>query len=113
MFWIYFVYWLHWGLDILFAVACLSIIFHPWLWARFYVLGFLAQQLILNGCLMSMIQNRVEQSAGWYTTKNQFIMAEVFNGPVVTVYKVAFLIVIAFQVYYIIKEIQWKKNKAA
>jgi len=62
---------------------------------------------------MSMIENIVEAHAGWYTSPNQFIMAEMFHGPIVGAYKILFLIVVIWQLYYISKEIfLWKKNKA-
>jgi len=106
IFWIHFIYWAHWVLDITFALACLSVIFRPHILARLYVLIFLGQQLILNGCLMSLLENKAEAAAGWYTTKNQFIMAEVLHGPIVTAYKLLFLAVALWQLYEIIKEIQ-------
>jgi len=111
-FWITSLYWLHWGLDILFVIACLSVIFKPKLWARIYLTGFLAQQLILNGCLMTLIQNKVQSGAGWTTGHNEFIMAYIVKEPFVTMYKIIFLIVIIIQMYYIIKEIKkWLKTK--
>lgn len=101
-------YWLHWGLDVLFFVAGMSVIFHPMLWARIYLTIFLAQQLILNGCLITKIENAVQGHAGWSTSPNRFIMAELFKGPVVDVYKALFAVIILWQLYYITKEIkQW------
>ncbi|MHB8600888.1 MAG: hypothetical protein ACYDER_29310 [Ktedonobacteraceae bacterium] len=115
VFWIHFIYWLHWTLDILFVLACLSVIFHPVFLARLYILIFLGQQLVLNGCLMSWLENKAEAAAGWPTATNQFIMAEVLHGPIVTVYKFLFLTVAIWQLYEIIKEIKvWiEKKKAA
>lgn len=114
MFWIHLIYWLHWTLDIAFALACLSVIFHPALIARLYVMVFLAQQLVLNGCLMSWLENKAEAAAGYRTLPNQFIMAEVLHGPVVTAYKVLFLVVAIWQVYEVIKEIRiWLTKKKA
>lgn len=107
-FWLQFIYYLHWALDGAFAAACLSVMFRPVLIARLYVTAFLGQQLILNGCLMTKIQNTIAAHAGYTTSKNQFIMAEVFHGPIVTAYKLLFLAVIIWQLYYITKEVsQW------
>ncbi len=114
VFWIHFIYWLHWGLDIAFVIACLGVIFHPHLLARLYVMVFLGQQLVLNGCLMSWLESKAEVAAGYHTMPNKFIMAEVFHGSVVTVYKALFLVVALWQLYYIIKEItSWIIKKKA
>jgi len=114
MFWIHTIYWLHWILDILFAVACLGVVFRPTLLARLYVFSFLAQQLVLNGCVMSWLQNKAEVAAGFKTLPNNFVMAELFHGTVITIYKILFLTVALWQFYYIMKDLyRWKIEKKA
>lgn len=99
-------YWLHWFLDVALFVAGMSLIFRPYLIARIYFTVFLAQQLVLNGCLMTKIQNHVASAHAYTTSPNKFIMAEVVHGPIIEVYKALFAVLVVWQGYYIVKEIK-------
>jgi len=76
--------------------------------ARLYVLAFLGQQLILNGCMMTWLEGQAEKAHGWPVPHNQFIMSYMLNGPLVWAYKALFLIVVVWQIIMIAKEIPWK-----
>jgi hypothetical protein len=106
MFWVQVVFYVHWALDILFALACLSVIFKPNIWARVYVTVFFAQQLILNGCIMTAIAGYVETKAGLIPDHNQFIMAYLTQGGFVVLYKLLFAVIIITQIIEIILTIK-------
>lgn len=85
---------------ILVAVAAISLIVKPHILARLYIIGFLTQQLILDGCIMTAWENKVKVDAGFIPNKNEFIMEHVFaNSLVIDLYKILFMIIIIIQVY--------------
>ena len=85
---------------ILVAIAAISLIFKPHILARLYIIGFLTQQLILNGCVMTAWENKVKVDAGFIPNKNEFIMEHTFSNPlIISLYKTLFMIIIIIQIH--------------
>lgn len=105
------VYYLHWFLMALVGVAGLSILHRPHTIARIYIVGFLAQQLILDGCIMTAWENKVKIGMGLEPRENEFIMAHVLNGQAVSIFKILFLVVILMQIIEMFLELSEKGGR--
>ncbi len=92
------VYYLHWFLMGLVGLAGISLLVRPHVIARVYMIAFLGQQLILNGCIMTTWENHVKVDMGFEPRTNEFIMTHILTGVWVPTFKLLFAIVIVLQI---------------